>query len=98
LVLRYRRSAGFGCSLYYGAATGCWGEIKAQTGLTDASAPQCRDAYEARIRLYKEKHWDGASRVWDHSASVAYNVEMRLQGRKVTYTARPGPVECWPSY
>lgn len=98
LVLRFRRTAGFSCSLYYGAATGCWGEIKAKTGLTDASTPQCRDAYEALIVKYKEKHWDGVQRVWDHAASVTYNVEERIDGRKITYTARPGPAECWPTY
>jgi hypothetical protein len=97
-VLRYRRVFRHNCSLYYGGATECWGEIKAKTGLTDASTPECRGAYEDLTREYKKKWPERAKDVKSHSASTSYDVEARFLDGKMSFTALPGPAECWPSY
>jgi hypothetical protein len=98
VVFRYRRLFRYGCSLYYGGATECWGEIKAKTALTDAATPECRDAYEAKYQEYKKKIPEYAKDVRTHSVTVSYNVEARYQYGKISYAALPGPAACWPSY
>jgi hypothetical protein len=89
-VLRYRREYVADCSLYYGAATECWGKVKAATGLTDAMLPDCRAAYE------REKKKRDVAEIVSYPAQLSYNAEARWRGGKLTYAARPGPVACGP--
>ena len=96
VVLRYRRVFQHSCSLYYGGATGCWGQIKAKTALTDASTPECRDAYEAKYQEYKKKWPQSAKYVKTLGAAVSYNVEARIQDGKTSLVPLRGPAECWP--
>ena len=52
LVLRYTRVYEAGCSLYADPA-GCWAKVKAATGLTQASAPDCAAPYKAEEKRMK---------------------------------------------
>lgn len=88
LVLQYRSQAHMECSLYYGAATGCWGEVKARSGLTDDLMPDCRTVYE------KQKKELDVADITDYAATVTFNVEARIADGKVIYTSRPGAITC----
>lgn len=90
LVLQFRRPVHMECSLYYGASTGCWGEVKAKSGLTDALMPDCRMAYE------KQKKSLNVADITGYPATVTYNVEARIARGKVAYTPLPGPIVCEP--
>jgi hypothetical protein len=90
LTLAYRRPINRDCSLYYGAATACWGAIKAQSGLNDALMPDCRTAYEIA-----KKKLDVAD-ITGYPATVTYNAEVRIANGKAAYAARPGPITCEP--
>jgi hypothetical protein len=87
-VLRYRRNYYADCSLYYGLATACWAKVKAATGLTDAMVPDFRGAYE------REKKKRGVADMTGYPVELSYDVEAAWRPDTVTYTARPGRVEC----
>lgn len=97
IVLRYRRMFTYHCSLYFGGATECWGEIKTATGLTDASTPECREAYDDLYRTFKLKWPRFANDVKREGATISYNVEAKFTAAHVTYTPLPGAVDCWPA-
>ena len=90
LVLQYRRSINRECSLYYGAGTACWSEIKALTGLTNAQMPDCRTAYE----IAKKKL--NVADITGYPATVTFNAETRVADGKVIAEALPGPITCEP--
>ena len=94
VTLRYQRVYMARCSIFYGPLTACWTSIKADTGLTDDMAPDCRPAYEARRKK------DGATgeKFNLRSSQITYRVEARFSGGKLTFAPLPGPVTCKPGY
>lgn len=90
LVLRFRRPVNRDCSLYYGAATECWGRFKRDGGLTDDLFPDCRASYEVA-----KKKLDVAD-ITGYPATVTYNAQLRIAGGKAVFAALPGPITCEP--
>ena len=94
VTARYRRTVGVPCSLYYGRQTACWSKLKADTGLTDERFPDCRSAYGARRKGVEET----AEKLNNRNSRIAYPVEERFNGGKLTSTPLPGTVTCKPDY
>lgn len=90
LVLRFRRSVYLDCSLYYGAGTACWSQIKALSGLTDEQMPDCRAVYE------KAKRERNVADITGYPATVTFNAELRIAGGKSMPGVALGPVSCEP--
>ena len=91
LVLRYTRVYEAGCSMYADPA-GCWAKVKAATGLTQATAPDCAASYKA-----EEKRMKGTP----HQAKVAaiasvvdYEAVATLDAGQVKISAAQGKVAC----
>ena len=91
LVLRYTRVYEAGCSIYADPA-GCWAKVKAATGLTQATAPDCAAQYKA-----EEKRMKGTP----HQAKVAalpsvvdYEAVATLDAGQVKISAAQGEVAC----
>ena len=91
LRLRYTRVYEAGCSLYADPA-GCWAKVKQNTGLTQASPPDCAASYKAEEK--RMKGTPNQAKVASLPSVVDYEAEMALQGGQSAISAAEGKVAC----
>lgn len=90
LVMRYRRVWLAPCSLM-ADAKGCWKTIMTKTSLSEAAQPDCSKAY--RDEMARTPKF--AKEIPKLKSVIAYNVEARYGGGKLTFKPEAGPVTCW---
>ena len=91
LRLRYTRVYEAGCSLYADPA-GCWAKVKQNTGLTQASPPDCAASYKAEEK--RMKGTPNQAKVASLPSVVDYEAETVLQGGQSEISAAQGKVDC----
>jgi hypothetical protein len=91
LVLRYTRVYEAGCSMYADPA-GCWAKVKAATGLTQATAPDCAASYKAEEK--RMKGTPNQAKVAALPSVVDYEAVATLEAGQVKISAAEGKVAC----
>jgi hypothetical protein len=92
IALKYRRVYGAKCSLF-ADSPGCWAAIRKETGLAQASPPDCAAAYkreQKRTPAY-------AQQVAADPTVITYEVETVVAGGSGRISAAPGKVSCQPA-
>lgn len=92
VALTYRRVYGTKCSLFKDAA-GCWAEIKKDTGLTQATPPDCAAAYKRE----QKRTPASASQVADDPTAIYYEVETAVTAGGGRISPATGKVSCEPA-
>jgi hypothetical protein len=90
LVVRYRRVFVAPCSLY-ADAKGCWNKIVAVTALASTARPDCTKPYEKEMKRTPKFAKD----IRTSKSVIAYDVEAKYEGGKLTFTPTGGSAECW---
>ena len=91
LTLRYTRVYEAGCSLFADPA-GCWAKVKAATGVTQATAPDCAAQYKAEEK--RMKGTPNQAKVAGLPSVVDYEAVTTLEAGQVKISAAQGKVAC----
>jgi hypothetical protein len=92
IALKYRRVYGAKCSLFADAPR-CWAAIGKETGLAQASPPDCAAAYKRE----QKRTPASAQQIAADPTIIYYEVETVLSGASVSISPAPGKISCQPA-
>ncbi len=92
IALKYRRVYAAKCSLFADSAA-CWAEIKKETGLAQASPPDCAAAYKREQKRTPANAQQAAS----NPTVIYYEVETVVTGGGGRISPAEGKVSCEPA-
>jgi hypothetical protein len=92
VALAYRRVYGAKCSLFKDAPA-CWAEIKKDTGLTQATPPDCAASYKRE----QKRTPASAQQVADDPTVIYYEVETVVTSGGARISPAAGKVSCEPA-
>ncbi len=92
LVLKYRRVYGAKCSLF-AASAACWAEIEKDTGLAQASPPDCSAAYKRE----QKRTPAFAQQLAANPTVIYYEVETAVTGGSGRASPAAGKISCQPA-
>jgi tetratricopeptide (TPR) repeat protein len=98
ITMKYKRIYLSPCSMR-ADETGCWQKIQQETGLLNATAPDCRQAYrdalDAEIaRRPSEAEKARTQEIIEDPTVLKYTVNVEIENGQKTITALPDKIEC----